>query len=208
MGFSFLPKEIMFFDLFDKLSEMAVTAADYFKVIVEKGDFDDESLLRMREHENQCDNTTHDIMNKLNKTFITPFDREDIHSLAHELDSIVDIILTITNRMKIYKMCGQVDPYLVKFSDVIYRAVVEISKAVNALRELKKPELIHQYCIEVKRLENVGDQIRDNAMGQLFNHTDPVYIMKWKEIYEHAEHVIDQCEDVANIVSTIVVKQA
>jgi predicted phosphate transport protein (TIGR00153 family) len=208
MGFSFLPKEIMFFDLFDKLSEMAVTAANYFKEIVEKGDFDDESLLRMREHENLCDNTTHEILNKLNKTFITPFDREDIHSLAHELDSIVDIILTITNRMKIYKMCGQVDQHLIKFSDVIYRAVIEISKAVNALRELKKPDLIQQYCIEVKRLENVGDQIRDNAMGELFNNNDPVHIMKWKEIYEHAEHVIDQCEDVANIVSTIVVKQA
>jgi hypothetical protein len=208
MGFSFLPKEVKFFDLFDKLSEMIVAAAKFFMVIVEKGDFNDESLMRMRQHENQCDEVTHEIMNKLNTTFITPFDREDIHSLAHELDSIVDIILTITNRMKIYKMSGQVDPYLVKFSDVIYRAAIEIAKSVNTLRDLKKPELIHQYCIEVKQLENVGDQIRDNAMGELFNHTDMIHIMKWKEIYEHAENVIDQCEDVANIISTIVVKQA
>ena len=208
MGFSLLPKEVKFFDLFDDLSEKIVTAAQYFMVIVEKGDFTDESLMRMRQNESQCDEITHDIMNKLNKTFITPFDREDIHSLAHELDTIVDIILTITNRMKIYKMTGQVDEHLVKFSDVIYRAVLEIVKSVKALRDLKKPELIHNYCIEVKQLENVGDQIRDNAMGELFNHTDMIHIMKWKEIYEHAENVIDQCEDVANIISTIVVKQA
>lgn len=202
-----LPKEYLFFDLFDKLGLHAVESSRYFMEIVKKGTFDEESLLRMREFEHQCDTITHDIINKLNKTFITPFDREDIHALAHELDSIVDIILTITNRMKIYKM-SEVNEHLIKFSDIIFRAVTEISKAVSSLRSLKKPELIYQYCIEVNRLENVGDQIRDVAMGELFNHSDPVYIMKWKEIYEHAENVIDQCEDVANVVESIVVKQA
>lgn len=202
-----LPKEYLFFDLFDKLGLHAVESSKYFMEIVKKGAFDDESLLRMREFEHQCDSITHDIINKLNKTFITPFDREDIHALAHELDSIVDIILTITNRMKIYKM-GDVNEHLIKFSDIIFRAVTEISKAVSALRSLKKPELIYQYCIEVNRLENVGDQIRDVAMGELFQHNDPIHIMKWKEIYEHAENVIDQCEDVANVIESIVVKQA
>ena len=146
--------------------------------------FDATAIQKMRDIEHRGDDLTHAIINNLNKTFITPFDREDIHSLAHELDSVIDLIHTMTNRMRLYKLSG-VKNDLVQFADLIEKSVVALSNAVRMLRETKNSQAAFDACIEINRLENMGDQLRDNVIGNLFENThDPIYIIKWKEIYE------------------------
>jgi hypothetical protein len=208
MKFRFLPKGFDFFTLFDKQANCAVDAAKLFTELVLRGVFDSESVQRMREIEHQADEITHDIMKNLNLTFITPFDREDIHALASEMDSVVDMMYTIVNRMSVYKISG-VDQDLVQFSNVIERSVITLASAVKSLNNTKNYESTIEACIEVNRLENIGDTMRDTIIGKLFeSSTDTIFIVKWKEIYQFAESVLDICEDVANVVESIVVKQA
>ncbi len=208
MKISFLPREFKFFDMFDQQAACAVDAAVYFKELANSGVFDATAIQKMRDIEHRGDDLTHAIINNLNKTFITPFDREDIHSLAHELDSVIDLIHTMTNRMRLYKLSG-VNSDLVQFADLIEKSVVALSNAVRMLRETKNSKAAFDACIEINRLENMGDQLRDNVIGNLFENThDPIFIIKWKEIYEEAETVLDKCEDVANVVESILVKQA
>jgi predicted phosphate transport protein (TIGR00153 family) len=208
MKFRFLPKGFDFFTLFDKQANCAVDAAKLFTELVLSGVFDSESVQRMREIEHQADEVTHDIMKNLNLTFITPFDREDIHALASEMDSVIDMMYTIVNRMSVYKISG-VDQDLVQFSNVIERSVITLASAVKSLNNTKNYESTIEACIEVNRLENIGDTMRDTIIGKLFEtSTDTIFIVKWKEIYQFAESVLDICEDVANVVESIVVKQA
>ena len=182
MGFRFLPREVNFFDLFEKQVDYAVDAASYFKEAVSKNILDDESLEKMHEVEHQGDEVAHTILDNLNKTFITPFDREDIHSLAKEVDDIIDMLYTILNRMKVYKI-GNVDKNLVQFATVIDESVRAVARAVKGLRHLKNSKSVAESCVEVNRLENVGDSMRDAMLAELFEkEKDPIHIMKWKEI--------------------------
>ena len=204
----FLPKESNFFDLVDKQVGFAVEAAAYFKVLVAKGDVDADSLQKMDDIEHGADNVAHDIIDRLDKTFITPFDREDIHALAKELDDIVDMLYTIVNRLRVYKI-ERADKNLIEFASVIYDSVCAVECAVKALRDTKKSKSISEYCVEINRLENVGDSMRDSMLAYLFEtEKDPIALIKWKEIYQDAETVLDICEDVAHIVQNILVKQA
>jgi len=208
MKFRFLPKGFDFFGLFDKQANYAVDAAKLFTELVLRGVFDSEAIQRMREIEHLADDVTHDIMKNLNQTFITPFDREDIHALASELDSVIDMIYTIVNRMSVYKISG-VNQDLVQFANVIERSVRTLANAVKGLSNTKNYESTMEACIEVNRLENIGDTMRDTILGNLFENVhDPMYLIKWKEIFQFAENVLDICEDVANVVESIVVKQA
>jgi uncharacterized protein len=208
MKFSLLPKEFQFFVYFDKQASWAVEASKFFRELAMSGNFGDESIQRMTEIEHRCDDVTHEIINKLNMTFITPFDREDIHALAHEMDNIVDMIHTIAKSMRLYKL-NVADPDLIQFSEIILKSVSAVAKAVNGLRDHKKPQSIIDNCIDVNKFENEGDVLRDIVIAKLFDsNLDPITIIKWKEIYQNAETVLDQCEDVANVVESILVKQA
>jgi uncharacterized protein len=208
MALSLFPKQVSFFDEFDKLAAVAIRAAMYFQEIAAAGTFNDETVSKMREIEHEGDEITHGIFHKLNQTFITPFDREDIHALANEMDSIIDMFNTMTNRMRVYRLSG-VNQDLIQFSQVIEKSVRAVAAAVASLRNSKKLQTALDYCIEVNRLENVGDTMRDTTLGKLFDtSTDPIFIMKWKEIYQDAETVLDVCEDVSNVVESIVIKQA
>jgi len=162
----------------------------------------------MRDIEHNADEVAHEIMSRLNKTFITPFDREDIHALACALDDVIDMIYTISNRMRVYNIIDR-DSNLMEFSTVIEKSARALACAVEGLLDTKNPETTLKYCIEVNRLENVGDTMRDEFLTNLFETaTDPIYLIKWKEIYQFAENVLDICEDVAHIVESIIVKQA
>lgn len=208
MRFSFLPKEFLFFDMFDDLAGCAVEASDYFNELASTGQFTTEASLRMRNIEHKADDITHEIINRLNKTFITPIDREDIYSLTHELDSVIDLINSITSRINLYNVTGISDE-LIQFASVIQSSVRALSKAVTGLREIRKSDIIMKYCIEVNRLENMGDHLRDTMIGSLFDKSqDPIHIIKWKEIFQECETILDKCEDVVNIVEAIIVKQA
>lgn len=208
MKFSIFPKETNFFDMFDKLAAVAIEASNYFHEITSNGVFNEEVVSKMQEIEHKGDQITHDIIDSLNKTFITPFDREDIHALANELDSIIDMMNTMTNRMRVYRISG-VNNDLVEFATVLQKSTAAVALAVGALRDTKNLLLAKEHCIEINRLENVGDRMRDNILGKLFdNATDPVYLIKWKEIIQDAETTLDICEDVANVVESIIVKWA
>ncbi|MDD2679635.1 MAG: DUF47 family protein [Candidatus Omnitrophica bacterium] len=204
----FFPKGTDFFALFEKQVGYALDAAVYFKKIVSDGVIEEKEIEKIGSIEHQGDEATHDIFNQLNKTFITPFDREDIHDLAKELDDIIDMINTIVSRLKVYKIT-RVDKHLMEFAVVIEESVRAVECAVKGMRNMKNYKSISDACVEVNRLENVGDEMRDKVLAELFEkEKDPITVIKWKEIYQDAETVLDICEDVAHVVDSIIVKQA
>ena len=208
MIFKFFPKDHNFFDLFEKQVLCAVDAANYFKELMRKGSIDETATQKMGAIEHQGDEATHAIIEQLNKTFITPFDREDIYRLAKEMDDVIDMITTIVSRMKVYKLTGA-NKDLVEFSNVIQDSVNGVACAVRGMRDMKHSKSVNEACVEINRLENVGDSMRDKVLAELFEREkDPIAVIKWKEIYQDAETVLDICEDVAHVVDSILVKQA
>ena len=208
MGFSLLPKEYEFFDMFDKLTAYSISASKYLQEIVERGCVQENDVAKIKEIELAADKITYEIFEKLNKTFITPLDREDIHSLAHELDSIIDMVLKLTNLMKIYNVNG-IDKKFIEVLKLVDLAIYSISVAIMGLRNNKSFKSVKEHYIEVDRLESLGDQLRNEAIAELFSGDyDAIYIMKWKDIYQTSEKLLDQCDDVAKIIETIIVKQA
>ena len=206
MKFSFLPKEMKFFDLFDDQAAKMVESSKLFSRFTRENSFTEKSVGEMATIEHECDDITHDIIDKLNRTFITPFDREDIHAIAQEVDDVVDLIHVITKRMCLYNLKS--NPDLIQFAGLIEESVLNVAGAINCLRNTKEKEPLSKYCIEVNRLENAGDHLRDSLMAKLFKQTkDPIKVIKWKDIYQDAETVLDQCEDVANIIDSVIVKQ-
>jgi hypothetical protein len=208
MAFKFLPKGFNFFDLFEKQVDCAVNSAHCFSELVSKGTLDVDSIKEIQDLEHQGDEAAHTIIKQLNKTFITPFDREDIHELTKQLDDVTDMINNIARRLLVFKLIG-VDKKLVEFASVIEESTHAVALAVKGLRNMKNSKSIQEACVEVNRLENVGDTMRDAALAELFETaTDPIAVIKWKEIYQYAETVLDICEDVAHVVESIIVKQA
>ena len=210
MPFGFLlPKETSFFDYFDKQADYAVQAATEFVKMVADYKVDEVEVGIMKEIEHRGDEVTHQVMDQLNDTFITPFDREDIHDLAKRMDDIVDMLYTITKRLRVYKILSM-ERNLTEFAWVIEMSVKGVSHAVKGLRNMKNSKEILKCCIEVNNLENLGDRMRDEMLGELFEKfaKDPVAVIKWKDIYQDAETVLDVCEDVVHVVESILVKHA
>ncbi len=208
MGFSFLPKEYEFFDMFDKLAEYAVSASNQFQENLNMASFNEADVKKIKEIERAADKIVYEIVEKLNKTFITPIDREDIHSLAHELDSVIDYMLKVSNHMKTYKIT-EILPKFREEAKLISRSVESLSKAVIGLRNMKDPKSILRYCNEVNLIEDEGDQLRNDVIAELFGGDyDAISIMKWKDVFQTSEKVLDQCDDVSKIIESILVKQA
>ena len=206
MIFKFFPREFNFFILFNEQMNYAQEAAKCFKEIATKGAVDHASLDKIKQLEHKGDDAAHAIIEQLNKTFIAPFDREDIHALALEIDDINDMLNTIVSRMKIYKISG-VNRRLVEFAAVIEDSVKAVARAVHGLNDTKNTKSIADACQEVNRLENVGDTMRDEFLQELFEtEKDPISLIRWKDIYQYAETVLDICEDVAHKVDSILVK--
>ena len=204
----FFPRDFNFFKLFEKQISYAVDAARFFKEVVSQGRVNEDTLSKMSAIEHQADDVAHTIIEQLNKTFITPIDREDIHALTMKIDDIVDMIDTIVNRMRIYNITG-VDKNLQEFAVVIEQSVQAVARAIGGLRDIKNVKVVYDACVEVNRLENVGDTMRDEMLMELFATVkDPIAVIKWKDIYQDAETVLDVCEDVAHVVDSIMVKQA
>ena len=201
-----VPKETKFFDLFDKQAENLVRTADFYKKMIDENAFTPENVRAMHEMEHYGDELTHTIINTLNETFITPFDREDIMALTNHMDDVVDGIYMITNRFALYKIPQPSEPSK-RMADVLARATKALEKAVNTLRNKKLMKETLMQCVEINRLENEADVIRDEAISDLFeNEKNPVMIIKQKELYEESENVADYCEHTANVVESILVK--
>ncbi len=202
------PKNIDFYSLFDKSAANLCVGTSLLISLMK--DFDDvESKVRqIYEVEQEGDMITHDIMRNLNQTFITPIDREDIQALAAAMDDIIDHIWSAVDKMVIFKI-EEPTPETVHLAKDLHRATEIIQKAMKELR-VKDYDHVKEHCIEINRLENLIDRTYRNALGELFDDyaDDPVMIIKWKSIYEHIEEAADNCEDVANILETVVLKYA
>lgn len=203
-----LPRDERFFELFTSVSEMNVEAAqtllELFKAPVEKRAYLVETIKRL---EHQADQVTHELVIRLNKSFITPLDREDIHMLASRLDDVLDRIDGAARRTAIFRAESAPQGALI-LADVIARATAQLLVAVKVL-EKGKSGVVIKACIEVKRLEEEGDSAYAEWLGRLFDQEkDPIALMKWKEIYDTLEKTLDQAEDVANILESIAIKHA
>jgi predicted phosphate transport protein (TIGR00153 family) len=208
MILSFFTNRFNFFDLFEEQVSHAVEAARFFKEVVVQDHVSEAILSEMARIEHQGDDAAHTIIQRLNQTFITPFDRQDIHALVMELDDVTDMIHNIVSRLAVYGIAG-VDKNLVEFAAVIEQSVQAVAIAVGGLRHIKNVRVVFDACVEVNRLENVGDVMRDRVLAELFANTkDPIVVLKWKDIYQDAETVLDVCEDVVHVIDSIMVKQA
>lgn len=202
------PKSTQFFDLFEKGANNIIHAARLLEDFVSDHNRLDEKLKKIEDAEHIGDQITHDTMETLNKTFITPLDREDIHALVSEMDDILDLVYATANRIVLYKVPAP-GPDMKKVVQILVRAVEEVAKAVLRLRNMKKPEMILAQCIEVNRLENEADEALRLAISNLFEREkDPIKVIKEKEILETLESATDRCEDVANVLEGIVLKNA
>jgi len=202
-----IPKDVKFFDMTAEQVKVISDAVSYLKKMVEKEDYSEENVKKIKELEQQCDTLSHEIIDVLNETFITPIDREDIHKIINEIDDIMDLINVVANRLYIYKIKTVKNTYFPEFLENITDAVDAVKNAILSLKDIKKPRRILEYCIEINRLENSGDSIREKAIMELFEkEKNPIEIIKWKEIYEVLETVLDSCEKVARTIEEVLVK--
>jgi len=199
------PKEREFFDLFEEAAGNIVRAADLLLEMIR--DFPEKSGLA-REIlivEQEGDRITHDIIQRLNQTFVTPIDREDIYGLASALDDVVDFTEEAADFLILYKVEAPMEQS-VRLAEVLVTACRQIAEAMPRMRGFKD---ISHYTVEVNRLENDGDRISREAMAALFDHgIDPMVVIRWKDIYERLEQAIDATERVANILEGIVIKNS
>ena len=201
------PKSTDFFAVFEIIATNISNAASFFVSLMENFDSIDDRVKAIHEMEQDGDMFTHDIIKKLNKTFITPIDREDIHALASTLDDILDLIWAAADRVTVFKI-KESTKWAVTMSKDLQATVELVHKAITKLKE-KNYSHVQEYCIEINKLENRIDRGFRDALGYLFDEIkDPILIIKWKEIYEHLEDASDKCEDVANILEAIVLKHA
>jgi hypothetical protein len=202
----FFPKEEKFFDYFDDASEKMLRGIKLLKEMMQDLSNADEKAKQIKDVEHEADHITHETVSSLHKTFITPVDRESIHALITKMDDILDFIDDTCGRILLYKI-KTATPGAISLVNILEKAIEQVTKGVGGLRNLKNSSLILNTCIEINRLENEGDRTFMNALSVLFNSpSDPVEIIKWKDIYETLEDAIDTCEDVANILEGIVLE--
>lgn len=208
MKFRIIPREEKFFELFQEQAENAVEAAKVLKDLLENYTDVDQKRLKIEMIENNGDEIAHRIFEKLNLTFVTPMDREDIHALACALDDIVDIINATSQRLQLYNV-GTITEDAKLLANIILRATEETAVIATSLNNVKNLSSLKQHWIEVNRLENEADKISRHAIADLFSsNRDPIDVIKWKELYEHLETVTDKCEDVSDIVEGVALKNA
>ncbi len=205
-----MPKEIDFFEYFDKIAMTINKGLELFEKTIKNYSTCDFMVCNseLKEIEHEADTLVHLTIEALNKTFLTPIDREDIQNLVKKIDDILDLTQATMLRFEMYKI-KYITPEFIGLSDVLKQTFSELHKAVLEMRDFKNREQIQKHCIEINRLENEGDSRLRTAITKLFaEEKDPINIIKWKEIYENIELAIDRCEDVANVIEGIVLKNA
>ncbi|MFC2003777.1 DUF47 domain-containing protein [Chloroflexota bacterium] len=206
--FSLIPREEKFFGLFEDGARNMVKAAQGLKGMFDTWEHIEGKVAEITELEHQGDTITHQIIAQLHRTFVTPFDREDIALLAHTMDDITDFIHAAADAMLIYKVDRPGDRAR-ELADIIVQQAVEVEKAMPQLRSRAGLKQILRHCVEINRLENMADRAFRSAMAELFDDsTDISYIIKWREIYEHMESATDRGEDVANVLEGVALTYA
>ena len=205
-----IPREVKFFDLLEQQSETVVRGAKMLQECLESKCSVDEMYLtskRIHDVEHEGDELVHRLMERLNKSFITPLDREDIYELTGRLDDVLDYIDAVAKRLVTFKI-ATVTPHAIELGRIIVRGAEETAVGVAMLRDLSNSEAIIRQCAKINQLENDADQVMRDALNDLFDGgaREPVEIIKWKDLYEHLEVATDKCEDVANILEAVLVK--
>lgn len=201
-----LPRDTVFFDLFEKLSDHCVSTANHLRTLAYEFPNIDAHVQRIRQEEHDADTLAHEALNRLDKTFITPFDREDIHALVGELDNIVDAVDALAKRFHLYHI-HDLAPEFKKQTENLASATLALRDAVYRLRKSTKLNDIKDKLIELHRWENAGDDTNHAAMSRLFEgSTEALDVIKWKNIFDLIEDAIDGCEDAGNVLERIVLK--
>jgi predicted phosphate transport protein (TIGR00153 family) len=204
--FNLLPKDTVFFDLFEGLARHAISSAEHLRQLAKQFPAIDNEIQRIRQEEHQADDLTHKALERLDQTFITPFDREDIHELVNGIDNIIDMIDALAKRFPIFHV-KTMTPDFRQQTDVLVQATIAMSDAVHRLRKTRKLSELKDILIEIHRLESVGDDVNHAALSRLYDgETAALEVMKWKELYDYIENAIDGCEDVGNTLERIVLK--
>jgi predicted phosphate transport protein (TIGR00153 family) len=204
--FRFIPREVLFFDLFEQQSEHIIKAAQLLRELLNNFADARAKAHAIKEVEHQGDQVTHEVVKRLNTTFITPIDREDIHDLATRLDDVLDYIEAAAERLVVYRIKEPTSPSRA-MAEVIVHQTHAMDRAIRCLRTMDPG--FHEHAVEVNRLENSADHLLRESLAALFEEQgDPIEVIKWKEIYETMETVTDRCEDVANVIEGIILKMA
>jgi uncharacterized protein len=206
----FIPKDRKFFPLFEKASANLVDMSVLVKKLVNTVDLAQREPIHkaIEDLEHRGDEITHQIYLELGKTFITPFDREDIHTLATALDDVADYMHGSSNRILLYNVVEMTEP-IKKLAELVAQACTDVDKAIKELKNLKNIRVITDSCVRINSIENQADYVFDKAIGELFDFEDDAkVIMKYKEVLSGLETATDMCEDVANVLETILVKNA
>lgn len=207
----FLPKDKIFYTLFEDASNNLQTIAEKLVQVVHESDYNkrEEIIQEMRDIEHQNDEITHTIFVELGRNFITPFDREDIHSLASALDDVADFIYAAGKKINFYKIDPMQDEGVQKSAEAILEAVIALKQAVMELRNLKNTQKIIDCIIKINSAENSADAIFDMSIERLFDSdVDAKELIKRRELYMVLETATDKCEDAGNVIESIVVKFA
>ena len=203
MAFRLIPREEKFYADFQALADELQRGAALLEAMVAPAQPLWDKAEEIKEVEHKCDFLTHEVIQRLNRTFVTPIDREDIHALARSLDDVMDAIDASATLIRLYKLTS------VRFgarelASIITACTRQVRLALEAM-ELKKGVITH--AVEINRLENEADRIHQQAVSQLFEEErDPIMVLKWKETFDFLEHATDRCEDVANVLEGVVVK--
>jgi uncharacterized protein len=206
----FLPKDKIFFHLFENVVETVIQMAGKLKQVVYEKDFDKRTVIirEIEDLEHVNDDYTHRIFTELGRNFITPFDREDIHYLATALDDICDYIYASAKKINFYKVNPD-DIGFQKMAELILNSCTEVQKAVGELRDMKNLRKITDAMVAINSIENQADDIFDTSIEKLFEtEPDAKEVIKKREIYQVMEIVTDKCEDAANVIESIVIKYA
>jgi predicted phosphate transport protein (TIGR00153 family) len=199
----FAPKERVFFDLFEEAGDNIVRATDLLERLLQQWPDQGELSRDIVVCEQEGDRITHDIIQRLNSTFVTPIDREDIYALASSLDDIVDFVEEVADFLALYRIEAPMEQAQ-QMSQILHHAARQLAQAIPRLRTFKD---IHHFTIEVNRLENEGDRMVRAALASLFERgIDPMMVIRWKDIFERLEDAIDSTERAANILEGIVIK--
>ncbi len=204
----FMPKNLIFYELFEKVADNGAIMGQKLKDIVAEPDFDKRAalIIEVEDLEHANDDLTHRIFTELGRNFITPFDREDIHYLATSLDDIADYIYASAKKINFYRVNPN-DTGMQKFADMIEQGTVLVRKAVGGLRDMKNLRQVTESLVKINSLENQADDVFDLCIERLFAmEEDAKEVIKKREIYQVMEIVTDKCEDASNVIESIIIK--
>ncbi len=204
--FNLLPRDTVFFDLFEGMSRHAVKSAEHLRQFAKFYPDIDASLQKIRDEEHAADQLAHQALDRLDRTFITPFDREDIHALIGNLDDIIDDVDALAKRFPLFHIKAM-DPLFERQTEVLVQATVVLSDAVHRLRKSRKLSELSDALIDLHTKESQGDDNHHAALSRLFGgDTPPLEVIKWKELFDLVEDAIDNCEDAGNTLERILLK--